>query len=173
MAELAPEEAKAAADALLPLIRRAAPEPIERAELVDQSGLETDEARAGITFLEEGGMIREEDGGFALASAPPTAAPSSGEGEGEGDEKPPETPDAASPASVPGTGQNYRATFEVTATFAETKDDAALAAAAAMEEEIADLVHAKYPGAVISVDVTRIEAYKPRVIFEEGGKLSG
>lgn len=166
MADLAPEEAKAAADALLPLIRRAAPEPIERAELVDQSGLETDEARAGIAFLEEGGMIREEGGGYALASAspaPPTAAPSA-----NGDEAAPETSDPTSPASVPGTGQNYRASFAVTATFGEKTDDGALAAAAAMEEEIADLIHARYPGAVIGVDVTRIEAYKPRVIYGDG-----
>jgi hypothetical protein len=171
VADLSPEDAKAAAEAILPLIKRASPEAIERAELVDQCGLETDEIRAGIAFLVEGGTIREEGGGYAIASAPPAAAPSA-DGDGASDEEAPETDDPASPASVPGSGQNYRATFEVTATFAETKDEAALAAAAAMEEEIADLIHAKYPGAVIGVDVTRIEAYKPRVIYGEGSTPS-
>jgi hypothetical protein len=168
--DLPPEDAKAAAEVILPLIKRSAPEAIERAELVDQSGLETDEIRAGLSFLVEGGTIREEGGGYALASAAPTAAASNdSEEEGPGEDGP-ETSDATSPASVPGSGQNYRATFEVTATFAETKDEAALAAAAAMEEEIADMIHAKYTGAVISVDVSRIEAYKPRVIYGEGAQ---
>lgn len=171
MTELSAEDTKAASEAILPLIKRAAPEPIERAELVDQCGLQTDEIRAGLAFLVEGGTIREEGDGYAIASAPPAAAPSAN-GNGASDEEAPETDDPTSPASVPGSGQNYRATFDVTATFAETKDDAALAASAAMEEEIADLIHGKYPGAVISVDVTRIEAYKPRVIYGEGAKPS-
>lgn len=170
MADLSPEDTKAAAEAILPLIKRASPEAIERAELVDQSGLETDEIRAGLAFLVEGGTIREEGGGYALAGVAPTAAASDGkDGEGESDDGP-ETPDAASPASVPGSGQNYRASFAVTATFAETKDEAAMQAAAAMEVEIANLIHGKYPGAVISVDVARIEAFKPRVIYGEGSK---
>ena len=167
MADLSPEDAQAAAEVILPLIRRASPEPIERAELVDRAGLETDEIRAGLGHLTEAGTIREEGGGYALTSAAPTAAPADGASD---DEKGPETADAASPASVPGSGQNYRASFEVTTTFAETKDDAALGAAGAMEVEIADLVHAKYPGAVVAVNVTKVEAYKSTVIYGEGSE---
>jgi hypothetical protein len=164
VADLSPEDAEAVADQILPLISRAAPEPIERAELVDTSGLETDELRAGLAWLEEKEQIREEGGGYVLASAAP-AASSSANGDGADDEEAPETSDPASPASVPGSGENYRATFDVMVTFGEKRDEAALQAAAAMETEIAELIHAKYPGAVLSVDVSKVEAYKPRVIY--------
>ena len=172
MAELTAADAAAAAETILPIIKRAAPEAIERAELVDQCGLETDEIRAGLAHLLDGDAIREEGAGFALASSAPSAAPSADEAAGEEGEGAPETADPASPASVPGAGQNYRATFDVTLTFGEKKDDAALQAAAAIEEEIADLVHERYPNAVVSVDVSKVEAYKPRVIFGEGAEAA-
>ncbi|MGH2939472.1 MAG: hypothetical protein ACRDPE_15295 [Solirubrobacterales bacterium] len=168
---MASEDAQAAADVLLPLIRRVAPGAMEGAELVEKSGLETGEIREGIAVLVENGSITETDDGYQAAGATgdlATAVAAAG-GPDDTDDDGPETDDPASPASVPGAGQSYRATFSITATYGGTTNDAAaMQQAAAMEEEIADAIHGLYPNAVIAVDVEQIEAYKPRVIYGKG-----
>jgi hypothetical protein len=167
---VASEDAQAAADVLLPLLRRVAPGAMEGAEIVEKSGLETGEIREGMKVLLEGGQVEETDDGFKVAGATGDLATAAGAGApDDDDEDRPETDDPASPAAVPGAGQSYRATFSITATYGgTTNDQAAMAQAAAMEEEIADAIHGLYPNAVIAVDVTQIEAYKPRVIYGKG-----
>lgn len=163
---MAAEDAAAAADALLPLIRRVSPGALEKAEIVEQSGLEAEEIREGLALLEEQGKIEDTDDGYRVVGTSTLAdSAASGPG-GDGDGEKPREDDPASPASVPGSAQSYRATFSVTATYGGAKrDEAALQQAAAMEEEIAEGIHALYPNAVIAVDVVQVEAYKPRVIY--------
>jgi hypothetical protein len=170
------EDAQAAAGVLLPLIRRVSPGALEKAEMVDNSGLDTDEIREGVDCLVAEGKIEETDDGYILAGREAEAAASatktrakeaSGEeGEGSGG------PDPAAPPSVPGSLNSYRATMETVITYggSEEGDEEAMAKAAAMEEEIADLIHQQYPNSVVAVEVKKVEAYKPRVIFVEGGE---
>lgn len=136
-------------------------------------GLETEEVRAGIALLLEAGSIEETEDGYRVAGAeeklpgPDEPAPS--------DEEVPRSDDAASPASVPGASQSYRAAYDVMVTFGGPgdRDEAALQKAAAMEEEIASAIHELYPNAVVAVETGRIEAYKPRVIYEGPGRTEG
>lgn len=165
------EEAQAAADVLLPLIRRVSPGALERAEVVEQSGLETDEIRDGIALLLEQRKIEDTDDGYRVLGAASLSEVAAGAAETEptpeADGDGPVEANPASPASVPGSAQSYRAKFDVSITYGgTTRDEAAVQQAAAMEEEIANLLAEHYPNAVLSVEVARIEAYKPRPIFD-------
>lgn len=157
------EDAAAAAGALLPLIRRVAPGALEKAELVEQSGMETDEIREGLEFLTAEGKIEETEDGYKLAGAEAKAVEATAEEQPGG-------ADPGTPMSVPGVQKGYRATMEVTVTYGgPERDEEAMAEAAAMEERIANLVHGEYPDAVVAVEVKKVEAYQPRVIFQDGG----
>lgn len=167
MAEAAiSEDAAAAAGVLLPLIRRVAPGALEKAEIVEGSGLDTDEIREGLDALLKEGKIEETDDGYRLAGreAELSAAAQSQEESEEGASD----ADPATPLSVPGVQNGYRSTMQVTITYGGLEtDEEAMARAAAMEDEIADLVHKAYPDSVVAIEVKRVEAYKPRVIFQE------
>lgn len=165
----ASEDAAAAAAAILPLIRRVSPGAMEKMELVEASGMETDELREGLDCLLAEGKIEETDDGYKLAgreaetaaAASKTPPPPAEEDEGDG-----AGPHPAVPVSVVG-GNDSRAIMEVIVTYAGgDRDEETAAKAAAMEEEIADLIHQRYPDSVTSVEVKRVEGYTPRLIFD-------
>lgn len=170
---MADADAQAAADTIFPLIRRVAPGALEKAELQEGSGLETDEIRAALELLKSKGWIEETDDGYRVPGAADSIAPERPKAKGDGEEEDEDEPGATDPAvpqSVPGTDQGYRATLEIVLTYGgRMRDEAAMAQAAAMEEEVADAIHKLYPGGIVAVDVKKVEAYKPRVIFDREG----
>jgi hypothetical protein len=172
VSDLSTEDAGIAADVIYPLIRRVAPGELTKSELVEQCGLDNDEIRAGVQRLLDGGRIHATEDGWAVAGAGASEAggapPPEDDDEGPAPNEPGDAPDPGSPGvAVPEEG--YKAIYEVTVAFGGKEDEAAIAIAAEMEEEIADLLHSRYPHAVVGAEVKGLVAYRPRVIFGGNG----
>lgn len=164
------EERHWAADPIEVELQRAAPGRVEKAELVDLTGIETDDLRAGLASLEAEGRIGEDGDGYFLMSdgkeaGPPPPDPDVPEDAPRG------TPsDVANAAALqaPGAGPSYRATYGLQLAFAGARggkrDDAAKETAQQLEEMIADAVNGAV-GIGVSVELTDLEAFdSPRRI---------
>lgn len=179
MGDQTPAEFAYAADHLYSELRRTWPEEMTKQELLDASGLSSEEARAGLELLERQGRL-DASGGQLKAVVDGEAQLRPEDEEGDVPEDAPEpVQDAPPPGSstvVPGQGETYHSHYTVMVAFGQspgTKPEAAVKTARAMEEEIADRIHAMYEGVIVGVELQRVEVSQPRVIYGGGEDEQG
>lgn len=146
------------------ILRRAAPDQLEKAELLDQSGLQVDEFRVGVAELESAGLLDEaaDHYGWRPPGSGPTAPPPDSD-EAEEADAAPRVRDVEPIANAPATGPTYRADYRVVVQFAATRgegrDEAALKRATTIGERLAE-----FSGGAVEMDA--LDAFDaPRRVF--------
>lgn len=162
-----PTERPDSADEIEVLLQRAAPGALEKGELVDQVGLNTDELREGLAWLEAEGQVKyTEEGDFdgyvwvEEGEAPAAAGEEESESEADDDDDPRAAPGPALDAHV-------RARFVVVASFsASSSDDGSIRKAQALADEIGNALGMAFPKLALHVDVEAVEAFdNPRPLW--------
>ena len=164
-----------AAEAILALLRREFPEGMETEEVADRLGYGKNELREGVESLERADLLDPEYNGLRLLSSedpyrsvPEEENPDSGTESSEGPDPAPMV--AGDPAELMGT---VRTSVLVTVTRPAVGDSdrEVIDGAERTEEAIATAVHEVFPSAVVSADVTAVEAFdKPRVLYRRKGE---
>lgn len=167
--DTADTEVQAAADEIEILLQRAAPGSIEKAEVVSETGLGTDEVRAGVAHLEEQGRARETDYGELTWA-------------GDGDNPASDDDDSALirendltgrladlHADGPALSGQVRSTFEIVCSFGRApgdSDNSAILKTQAIAEEIGNALGAAMPRLDFHVDVRRVDTFdSPRTLW--------
>lgn len=171
------EEFRWAADLIYTELRRAWPEELTKQEVLTATGISTDEGRAGLQLLQLERRLDEEAGQLKAkvdSESPDAAAPE--------EEEPPEAvaevepPESTAPTAG-GVGGTYHAHYDLSVAFGGSlgqSPEATVKSAKAMEEQIADRVHKMYPGAVVGVELKKIEVFdRPRRIYGEEDEDGG
>lgn len=159
------------ADVVEKALQRVHPNEMEKGELSDATGLNSQELRAGLEALEERGRLNVNGEGYALnldgddpARVPPPPEP---DGEEEAGESEQQLAAAAPALQLPGAGAPYRAILKLTVAFAGARggnaDDDAKSTARRLEETVAEIVSEGLNVGVI-VELTDLEALQPRKV---------
>lgn len=156
------------ADQVAVILQRAHPNELSKEELVEQAGLSTTDLRTCLDALRQGGELDESGDGYRWVDP-------AGELTGGGDEElvPDKAADGEQPLAtelVDDSGRTNRFVLEVTGNFKPARgatDEANVRQAAAIAEEIQNVLGTALPAIGTIVLVKRLEAYdKPRVVYD-------
>jgi hypothetical protein len=163
---MAVSERPPGADAVEIILQRAALGEVEKAELVEEAGLATDDLREAIDWLEEQGQLVVTDTGYRSAGGDdePTGPEAAHPSEDEPLEPVPEQ-EAPGPAMT----AHVRSHFEVVCSFGRSpgeSDGAAVKKAQAIANEIGNALSAAMPRLDFHVEVSGVDAFdSPRSLW--------
>lgn len=148
------------------LLQRVAPEALDSADLLAESGFESDELRDAIKELEDEGLVEGAEDGYRYIDTAERLATQVQIAEPQSDA--PDSEEEVLPDG-PGADTHFRVSIAVLATFGKARgdtDDAASKRAQAIAVEAGNVLAAAMPNLHFHVEVQRLEAFdKPRQLW--------